>query len=346
MTWFEDALKEAKVQLPRAFTVGGMLPFGNPVRLGGATLSAAGDSPLLPTPDEDIASVESANEEEGFEALAFYVSFHSPTPKDEWGIFYCDQPMRRFAAKVMRDLRVSDPRQAAVRALEIVRRHELFHFRFDLYALHQELTIHQPLYNRYSQNVYPKVFRTSDCYEESLANRACVRAQYQPEGVEGSRMREFVSGWCKKAPPGYRDFDRAPTDLRSGVGGQLRFGQVAARLPVPQAEWVGWLPQFWDRRRRFCPEYVLLTPPVSKSGVLHLIVKARGNLWVFHKYDPDPWPSRPHGHNRETGDKLDVRDGRVYDRNRQPAGRLNNRELTFVHEELNRRWPDVTIPVQ
>ncbi len=176
MDCIEDAIREAKRQLPQAFTTGCKLPSCDEVRSLNEVLEGAKD-PLAPSTDQQervVEAVERANEEQGIEYLAFYVSFHNPTAGGKWGIFYWDQSVRQFGAKVMRDLKVSDPDKAKQLAVEIVRRHELFHFRFDLYALHQELSLRRPLYNRYHQKVYSTVWGTDQCYEESLANRCCA----------------------------------------------------------------------------------------------------------------------------------------------------------------------------
>lgn len=50
--------------------------------------------------------------------------------------------------------------------------------------------------------------------------------------------------------------------------------------------------------------------------------------------DPDPFPSIPHGHNNETGDKLDVYDGVVYNKDGNPIKRLNSKKLEEMQKKL------------
>ena len=178
---FEQATTQAKQRLPKAFAVGGPLPFSSEVRLLPTKYprrpNAVGlevDDDLLPTGEENVNDFEEANRELGFDAIAFYRSFHRPTPAGQWGIFYWDHRVRQFAEEIRRKLCPTDRKNALSLTMEILRRHELFHFRFDVYALHQELTTARPLYNHYSRNVYAKVLCTDQCYEEALANRACV----------------------------------------------------------------------------------------------------------------------------------------------------------------------------
>ncbi len=49
-------------------------------------------------------------------------------------------------------------------------------------------------------------------------------------------------------------------------------------------------------------------------------VKNNGEIWVVHKNDPDPFPSNPHGHNKQTGYKLHLGNGELYSRKNKPLG--------------------------
>lgn len=65
------------------------------------------------------------------------------------------------------------------------------------------------------------------------------------------------------------------------------------------------------------------------------IVKAAGEIWVIHKYDPDPFPFLPHAHNRQSGLKLDLRNGRLY-RKRMPAGQVRRKDLQRIRDAVRR----------
>jgi hypothetical protein len=155
MAAFDESIELAKRQLPGAFTIGGSLPYsggGDPRRLPlglddleeGAFANAIGS--VIPSGTEDVRNFEHSFKELGFEAIAFYVSFHKPMPDGLWGIVYFDHRVRQFAEIVRREFDLK-PDEAARLAFDIVRAHELFHFRFDVYALYNELILQKPLYN-------------------------------------------------------------------------------------------------------------------------------------------------------------------------------------------------------
>ena len=394
MNCIDDALREATRQLPAAFESQSELPFPDRIISFGEDTLRDDDSTLMPHLESErwgdtIADIELANSEAGFEAIAFYISFHNRTVDGKWGIFYYDDAIRAFATKISRDLKISDCRKCARLAVEILRKHEMFHFRFDLFALQQELMLQRPLYNEYHRNVYSKVLFTEECFEESLANASCAsgwtlyqilaqrlansnfyqRPVVRTEGPltlsieefvrfleidevqvanfsrllgQPSPIEMFVRQLCKQAPHGYRDFDRDSSELRSGLGGQLLTSLPSTKLPMPQAAWVG-RPEAYAAREN-CPEYVLVSPKTDYSGIQRLLIRNAGEVWEFHKYDPDPWPSKPHGHNRETGEKLDLANGLIYDRNKTPCRRCAEKKLTELRAWIEKRWSDTSLP--
>ena len=398
MDTFDDVIREAIQQLPAAFeSRSDVPPSYRPERIDENFLRDDNHITLLPRAEAErgdestadgelvnndtIADFERANSEAGFEASAFYISFHNCTEDRKWGIFYYDDAVRALATKIKRDLGITDDKKCARLAIEILRKHELFHFRLDLFALQQELTLRRPLYNKYARNVYRKVLFTKECYEESLANASSVSGwsiyQHLAERLstrsfysstvlniedfaefteidevqvatvmsrlnEPSPIEGFVRELCKQAPPGYCDFARDPTDLCAGLGGQLLTNSVNKKLPKPQASWVGRSGAFADREN--CPEYLLISEGDSRPGIHRIIVRNRGEVWEFHKYDVDPWPSKPHGHNRETGEKLDLASGWIYDRSRNPCRKCTKKELAELRAWVEKRWPNPSLP--
>jgi hypothetical protein len=400
MDSFDDVIREAIQQLPAAFeSQSAVPPHYEPERLDeyfrrddNITLLPRAEAQRedevtaeLDARDEIIADFERANSEAGFEALAFYISFHNRTEDGKWGVFYYDDAIRALAVKIRRDLPITDDKTCYRLAVEIVRKHELFHFRFDLFALQQELTLKRPLYNKYQRDVYQGVLFTEDCYEESLANASSVSGWSvykhladglinrsfssfsrstgdlniedfigfaESDGVQRAIFASLLHGptpidkyvreLCKQAPPGYCDFDRDSADLRSGLGGQLLTSSVNKKLLNPQAAWVGRSGAFAGRK--YCPEYLLSSKGENRPGVHRLIVRSKGEVWEFHKYDVDPWPSKPHGHNRETGEKLDLAGGWIYDRNRNPYRRCTKKGLAELRAWVEKRWPNPSLP--
>lgn len=75
-------------------------------------------------------------------------------------------------------------------------------------------------------------------------------------------------------------------------------------------------------------------PNDGKFEILEFLIKRKG-IWEFHKYDKDPFPSKPHGHNKETKEKLDVYTGKKYDYlTKKCTGVLHERMLIEIQNRL------------
>lgn len=78
---------------------------------------------------------------------------------------------------------------------------------------------------------------------------------------------------------------------------------------------------------------------LMSGGVLRLLTEkdltAGGRTWRFHKNDPDPWPSKLHGHALDEPLKLDAITGNIYDVvTKQKAGRLRKKELGRLQDAI------------
>lgn len=62
-------------------------------------------------------------------------------------------------------------------------------------------------------------------------------------------------------------------------------------------------------------------------------IKAQGEIWRIHRYDPDPFPFLPHAHNIQTGYKLDLRNGRLY-KKRKYIGEIKRKELIELRSRI------------
>jgi hypothetical protein len=72
----------------------------------------------------------------------------------------------------------------------------------------------------------------------------------------------------------------------------------------------------------------------KNSRMIELLIKKSG-IWKFNKYDKDSFPSTPHGHNVETGEKLDVYTGIAYDpTTKQLKRKLAKRKLKEIQQIL------------
>lgn len=205
----------------------------------------------------------------------------------------------------------------------------------------------KPCYVLYFDTVYRQVVCTSDCDEESLANCVALDAARHPlpylPTVYGSHVwYDYVRDFCDTQPPGYRDWSRPRAWLKQRLGGQLNFIQPSASLNEPQAQWVGLYPNPTHYRRK-CPIHKVQKTLASQKGIRLKI--AAGGVWVCHRYDTDPYPSRPHAHNMETGEKLHLGSGEIFrPGSRIAKGRLAEKHLHVIQDTISKKWPDVTLP--
>lgn len=64
-------------------------------------------------------------------------------------------------------------------------------------------------------------------------------------------------------------------------------------------------------------------------------LKAIGEIWRIHMNDIDDFPSRPHAHNLETGFKLDLSNGKVYDK-RRFVEQIKRKKLLILRNAVKR----------
>lgn len=64
-------------------------------------------------------------------------------------------------------------------------------------------------------------------------------------------------------------------------------------------------------------------------------VKVKGEIWRVHKSDADSFPSNPHAHNCETGYKLHLGSGELFDSARNSKGKINKKKLKAVRDKLS-----------
>jgi hypothetical protein len=62
-------------------------------------------------------------------------------------------------------------------------------------------------------------------------------------------------------------------------------------------------------------------------------IKVKGEVWVIHKNDVDPFPSTPHAHNYESGISLHLGTGEFFQK-RRSKGFLNCKKLVRIRENI------------
>lgn len=70
-------------------------------------------------------------------------------------------------------------------------------------------------------------------------------------------------------------------------------------------------------------------------------VKVKGEVWVIHKNDADPFPSTPHAHNYDSGISLHLGTGEFFQK-RTSKGFLDCKKLNSLREKIkNHMLPDL-----
>lgn len=63
-------------------------------------------------------------------------------------------------------------------------------------------------------------------------------------------------------------------------------------------------------------------------------IPLKNEVWIFHKNDPDSLPSKPHGHNRDTGEKINPYTGEIFNQSGVVVRNLGRRQLGVLHNRL------------
>lgn len=72
-------------------------------------------------------------------------------------------------------------------------------------------------------------------------------------------------------------------------------------------------------------------------------IKNKNEIWRIHKNDADPFPHPIHAHNYSANVKLDLRDGKLYDK-RDQVGTIRKKELVQIRDKVRLTdLPDMTI---
>jgi hypothetical protein len=72
-------------------------------------------------------------------------------------------------------------------------------------------------------------------------------------------------------------------------------------------------------------------------------VKFKGEIWVIHKNDADPFPSSPHAHNYQENLVIHLGDGRLF-RKREEVGRLGKKRFIELRTRILEELEDVELP--
>ena len=206
--------------------------------------------------DKDGRLLDGSIREIGIEVLAFYKSKrflqNSPFP-GHWGIFY----IRQGIEHIYELLRREHPKYAKlILAYQFLRRHEMFHFKFDVYALSLESAIGKPLYGPLKY-----IYRNhrSHQIEEALANRSSWI------WAKKTTASTFFYDFMKLQPRCYSEFDNDRSQMGSRLAANLLDHNISlSARRDEQAYWVGQMPLNFTYAT--CPEYIV--EPLSLSNYI------------------------------------------------------------------------------
>jgi len=68
-------------------------------------------------------------------------------------------------------------------------------------------------------------------------------------------------------------------------------------------------------------------------------IKCKGDIWIIHKRDRDPFPSNPHAHNYDAGLKLHLGNGYLF-HGMKDVGRIKSKDLLAIRNKIT----GVTLP--
>ncbi len=197
---------------------------------------------------EDTARIKAL----GVEAYATYLPihyFHNKQRHDlDWGIVISEEGVAKLAgvleeACAQRRAIFGEPQGDVATlfaqiAYQILLRHELVHYKLELWALQAELLLNKRLYTHYIETVYLKTYLTADSLEEALANKSVLDSRkidglfikLYPTWQKGHTARELwnevvTTVFFDQQPAGYRNYKLQDGHL-------IRQQQLAERADV------------------------------------------------------------------------------------------------------------------
>ena len=86
-----------------------------------------------------------------------------------------------------------------------------------------------------------------------------------------------------------------------------------------------------------------ITPSNVPVFLVHQQVKIKGEIWVIHKNDVDPFPSNPHAHNYQNNLVVHLGNGMIY-KKRKLVGKLEKKKLSLLRSEIkNIELPELSL---
>ena len=209
--------------------------------------------------DDDRRLIDGGVRQNGFEIIAFYKSkrFENAPPfRGSWGIYYLKQGLRRVQEHIESDTSFKAP-DSALKALDFVRAHERFHYKFDLWALTVESATRRNLYKPLKD-----AFRhfPSLQVEEALANRDAYNWAKSRKNDLSTFAKNFIN--CQHGA--YLRYNEPKVDLLAELGSNLIDQKIGgSRGRYDQTLWYGKLGHFEPKENLRPPEYLIVHAKMS-----------------------------------------------------------------------------------
>ena len=88
-----------------------------------------------------------------------------------------------------------------------------------------------------------------------------------------------------------------------------------------------------------------IVPDDVPLSLIEADVKLKGEIWTVHKYDADPFPSNPHGHNYARALKLHLGNGSLYqNKSRVSCARMPAKNLMKLRDLVLQKNSTIVLP--
>ncbi|HOF40708.1 MAG TPA: hypothetical protein PLD73_11585 [Candidatus Hydrogenedentes bacterium] len=160
-----------------------------------------------------LLNLANLTERFGTEAFGAYLPWHAfaKSRRTPWGMYLFLDLLLAWAASLYDKWPASKPTFLYVLRLviQIVYRHELFHYHVERFSTRHEIMIRQPVYRPYTEKVIPAVARTEHWLEEALAQAVVLNSRLVTNraGMQIAALQKLLVPEFKCFPAGYCHFE-------------------------------------------------------------------------------------------------------------------------------------------
>lgn len=218
----------------------------------------------------------------GTEAFGTYLPWHAfaKSRRTPWGMYLFLDLIFAWAESMYCDWPAPKPTFLYVLRLviQIVYRHELFHYHVERFSTRHEVMTRQPVHRPYKEKVIPAVARTEHWLEEALAQAVVLNSRLVSRrgDIHIATLRKLLVPQFRAFPAGYRDFEcpayHGPDNAHRVLGSQMLTATTTREsfvtdIAIPKTEYsdddkkvpgyLAWRPDVFSR-------FQLATPKIKK----------------------------------------------------------------------------------